>query len=330
MPNLDWGLGGDVRRGGAWAAINGASLKDSFKAGLMAAGMAAVTFGIGGLFGDTAALWGQGGMNWTEVARAASHGLSGGVFSEMQGGSFGSGFAAGFVGSLAGSAMKVQGANNYFGGEGAAAIAKRTVAAAVVGGTVSEIGGGKFGNGAMTAAIQHLFNQEYHEGESEWEREQRERRQSSKAKIVVMIQENRADDPVGHGSNQEWEVRDRVTLHMKSLGGNYDIIVDTYDSLDTLTAKLSTYTNVSGVVTDSHGLFDGAGWTGAVEAKGSFHKGYTNAASVDQVEAAVVRGSGGDVKFRSVHCNNESKSTLFTAVGAVKSMSKELEWKEKQ
>ena len=39
-------------------------------------------------------------------------------------------------------------------------IVHRTVAAAVVGGTISKIGGGKFANGAATAAMVHLFNAE--------------------------------------------------------------------------------------------------------------------------------------------------------------------------
>ena len=36
----------------------------------------------------------------------------------------------------------------------------RTAVAAMVGGTATAIGGGKFANGANTAAFQHLFNQE--------------------------------------------------------------------------------------------------------------------------------------------------------------------------
>jgi hypothetical protein len=43
-------------------------------------------------------------------------------------------------------------------------IVQRTVAAAVVGGTTSEIAGGKFANGAATAAMVHLFNAEGNHG----------------------------------------------------------------------------------------------------------------------------------------------------------------------
>ena len=40
------------------------------------------------------------------------------------------------------------------------AVMSRTTIAAIVGGTVSRITGGKFANGAVTAAMAHLFNQE--------------------------------------------------------------------------------------------------------------------------------------------------------------------------
>jgi hypothetical protein len=42
-------------------------------------------------------------------------------------------------------------------------VAGRTAAAAVIGGTASDIGGGKFANGATSAAFTHLFNYEGHE-----------------------------------------------------------------------------------------------------------------------------------------------------------------------
>ncbi len=140
----------------AWAAINGAQGADIWKAGLMAAAMTAVSFGIGSAFGEVGSFATQPA---TEVARAAAHGITGGVASDIQGGSFASGFAAGFVGSAAGSAMS---GSSFFAGEGTAAVFKRTIAAAIIGGTVADIGGGKFANGAMTSAVQHLFNAEMH------------------------------------------------------------------------------------------------------------------------------------------------------------------------
>ena len=56
----------------------------------------------------------------------------------------------------------IKGGRRAFGaaGDGTNRIVHRTVAAAVVGGTVSEIAGGKFANGAVTGAMVHLFNAE--------------------------------------------------------------------------------------------------------------------------------------------------------------------------
>ena len=59
-------------------------------------------------------------------------------------------------------------------GGGAGGVVVGTVANAVVGGTVSELSGGKFGNGAQTGAFQYLFNQVVHGGNNprDWTDEQ--------------------------------------------------------------------------------------------------------------------------------------------------------------
>ncbi len=68
----------------------------------------------------------------------------------IQGGKFGQGFASSFFtkrfsGKIAGAL-----GSHRFGG---------AIAAALFGGTASRLGGGKFSNGAQTAAIQYLFNE---------------------------------------------------------------------------------------------------------------------------------------------------------------------------
>ena len=142
--------------------LHGGGMGSAFKVGLKgaAAGAAtgAATGAIGGYFGDTA-----GSLH--ELARATSHGVAQGGFAEVQGGDFGSSFLAGFSGSIAGSAMGgTKFGQKHFGKSGSGwdggKIVARTAAAAAVGGTVSEIGGGKFANGAATAAMVHLFNAE--------------------------------------------------------------------------------------------------------------------------------------------------------------------------
>ena len=91
------------------------------------------------------------------VAQAiiGAHALAGGVVSVLQGGKFGHGFiSAGLTKGL-----DVAGLTD-FGGDGGGWIAARTAVAATVGGTISAAVGGKFANGARTAAFAHLFNAE--------------------------------------------------------------------------------------------------------------------------------------------------------------------------
>jgi hypothetical protein len=93
------------------------------------------------------------------AVKIAAHGVVGGAAAALQGQSFPSGFAssavsAGITYSGLGTALP---GNDY--------AWSRTVRAAVIGGTVSALGGGKFANGAVTAAFQHLFNHEIHDRE---------------------------------------------------------------------------------------------------------------------------------------------------------------------
>jgi len=74
------------------------------------------------------------------------------VRGEVGGGRFGDGFLGGGVGSLLGPIIE----------RAPGGAIGRTIAAAVVGGTASKLGGGKFSNGATTAAFVHLFNEQLH------------------------------------------------------------------------------------------------------------------------------------------------------------------------
>ncbi|WP_333970023.1 hypothetical protein, partial [Alteromonas mediterranea] len=84
----------------------------------------------------------------------ASHAVVGGVAAELAGGKFGHGFFSAGVTKGLGGAFLPSGSNLSTG-----EIVEGTVVSAVIGGTASEISGGKFGNGAGTAAFQFLFNQ---------------------------------------------------------------------------------------------------------------------------------------------------------------------------
>jgi RHS repeat-associated protein len=94
-------------------------------------------------------------LTGSQVAQQiAAHAVAGGVISTLGGGKFGHGFfSAGVTKGLGGAYLP--------GGSGLSAgdVAYGTVVSMVIGGTASVISGGKFANGANTAAMQYLFNQ---------------------------------------------------------------------------------------------------------------------------------------------------------------------------
>jgi RHS repeat-associated protein len=86
----------------------------------------------------------------------AGHAVIGGASQAALGGRFQDGFLSAGVSTL----MMDAGLNSMFEGKGPGALLGRTTVASVVGGTATAIGGGKFANGAITAAWQHLLNNE--------------------------------------------------------------------------------------------------------------------------------------------------------------------------
>ena len=127
------------------------------KAGLLGAVTAQAFYGIGHskAFGEFAGSFGALGE---KAVRTVAHGVVGGVANAIGGGDFVSGFI---------SAGAVQGFSQ-FGGFGTLGVsdaptsiggyAYNAIASAVVGGTASVLGGGKFKNGAITGAFSRLFN----------------------------------------------------------------------------------------------------------------------------------------------------------------------------
>jgi RHS repeat-associated protein len=97
-----------------------------------------------------------GAPGWEGYQKVFAHAVVGGLAAEAQGGDFVAGFFASGVAkgfSEAGGMARVS-ANGFTG------VMTRTAIAAMIGGTVSEMTGGKFANGARTATLQHLFNYE--------------------------------------------------------------------------------------------------------------------------------------------------------------------------
>jgi hypothetical protein len=91
-----------------------------------------------------------------EREEGAAHGVSRGIISVAQGGKFKAGFAAGMAGSLFNPGTTL---GNDTLGEAGGFVARTTIAG-IAGGTASELGGGKFANGAMAGAFVHMFNAE--------------------------------------------------------------------------------------------------------------------------------------------------------------------------
>src|SRR5690606_930138 len=116
-----------------------------------AAGTAMMSAGVFSAIGE--AFKGSGGF-WAENGwgHIGTHAMTGGIMNVVQGGKFGHGFiSAGFT-----KAIRI---NDWVGPGDASAGADtaRVLVAGIVGGTISRITGGKFANGAITAAFAQAF-----------------------------------------------------------------------------------------------------------------------------------------------------------------------------
>ncbi|MEJ1363512.1 MAG: RHS repeat-associated core domain-containing protein [Candidatus Sedimenticola sp. (ex Thyasira tokunagai)] len=136
--------------GGPWGAaaysarmtyLMGGSNSDIFKAAALTYASAALAYEVGHGVGE----------GWGSWEKAFAHGVTQGSITAARGGKFKEGFLGGFVGHAIGGRLK---------GWMPDTIEGRTVAAAVAGGVASVAGGGKFANGAVSAAFVHLFNHE--------------------------------------------------------------------------------------------------------------------------------------------------------------------------
>jgi hypothetical protein len=128
-------------------AAAGGSVVNAIKA----AAFSLVQFGV----------WDQVGyalVNAAITTKTLVHGVVGGALSVAQGGSFLQGFASAAIGQVTGTASELAFGPAGTGGE--LGFAGRTAAAALGGGLAAEITGGKFANGAVTAAFARMFNDE--------------------------------------------------------------------------------------------------------------------------------------------------------------------------
>ena len=139
------------------AAASGGDIGDIFKA----AAIAYVSAEAFSYVGHGMPLPKDPGLRY--LAKAAAHGVVGGVRSVASGGKFKHGFLAAGVAQLGAPAI-----------DGLKTVGGRVAAAAVVGGTASKLGGGKFANGAITAAFGRVYNEEHRKWVNPTGREMRE------------------------------------------------------------------------------------------------------------------------------------------------------------
>ena len=133
--------------GGINGAVNGARGSDLLRAALIGGVTASIATGVLHPMGASAS------TVTDKVVHAVGHGLVGGAANVAMGGKFQDGFLSGFAGAAAGHLGVFKAFENT-------GMWGRTITAGVIGGVVSEIGGGKFFNGAYTAAFMHFFNRE--------------------------------------------------------------------------------------------------------------------------------------------------------------------------
>jgi RHS repeat-associated protein len=108
--------------------------------------------------GISIAVWTNVGdmlQNAMDMTKVLVHGVVNGALRMAQGGNFLNGFAIGAAGEGADVGMKDAGLTSVAGDEGKFL---RASIAGVAGGTASVLTGGKFANGAVSAAFAHLFN----------------------------------------------------------------------------------------------------------------------------------------------------------------------------
>ena len=141
----------------AFAAAAGGSIGDA----LMAAATTLAQIGIWDAVGTVlapvkAAL--SNAVGAFAAVKGAVHGVVGGAICLAQGGNFLEGFAANAIGAAAGVAS--EGVFGPAGNRDLGGIIGRTASAAAAGGAAALAAGGKFANGALTAAFANLYNAE--------------------------------------------------------------------------------------------------------------------------------------------------------------------------
>ena len=151
---------------GIWGAVIGGSLGGA-SSSLLSSVFNGVNFWQAAKNTFTGAFWGaaSGAANYgigcirNPYLRIGAHSISEGAMEGIRGGHIEHGLLMGLASSGGGELLSSYG--------GSLSYAEQVVANAVLGGVVSELGGGKFANGAMTAAYTMMFNDLAHKKKNE-------------------------------------------------------------------------------------------------------------------------------------------------------------------
>ncbi|WXG53364.1 MAG: FG-GAP-like repeat-containing protein [Candidatus Sedimenticola sp. (ex Thyasira tokunagai)] len=135
-------IAGGAAAGFVMGGIMSGSVKGALKGAVFGAISGGMAYGIGHGFG----------LPKNPFVKAVAHGVSQGAVGAARGGKFKASFLGAFVGHVVGGPIKTM--------MGKASVAARTTATAIIGGVSAVAGGGKFANGAVSAAFVHLFNAE--------------------------------------------------------------------------------------------------------------------------------------------------------------------------
>ncbi|WP_422025256.1 RHS repeat domain-containing protein [Pyruvatibacter mobilis] len=156
LPGIGSAIGVAITEFGA-AVLSSAiigGITDGIEGAILGAAQAAITYGIGSHFEKLADATNGGKLTTGMLAqKAAAHSVTSGVFAVAQGGEFGPAALSGgfsvFVGGYVDQKFSLNAATSFS-------------AHVVIGGTASVIGGGKFQNGAATAAFIWMYNCDAH------------------------------------------------------------------------------------------------------------------------------------------------------------------------
>ena len=140
---------------GAMALAAGGGIGDALQAMAFTAASMGVWGGVGGILHTMEQTLSAANV----LITSAVHGVVNGALSMAQGGTFVDGFVSGAIGQAAGMFASADGsALAGIGGDGGKVV--RSIFAGAAGGAASELTGGKFMNGFVTAAFAHLWNGE--------------------------------------------------------------------------------------------------------------------------------------------------------------------------